>query len=120
MALPKVPPNRGPTIGMYPDEGGVFDPRSEVLPTLKKGVALGRAPQGRRPLDAVARHTRLGGRDRDRAQAVDDRARRAAAVDEPVGSTVTEAPRIVEPVKPPHEVLGLAADWPPGEPFAGD
>jgi hypothetical protein len=36
MALPKVPPDSGPTIGMYPDESGVFDPRSEVLPTLKK------------------------------------------------------------------------------------
>jgi hypothetical protein len=29
-------PGLEPTIGMYPDEGGVFDPRSEVLPTLKK------------------------------------------------------------------------------------
>ena len=36
MALPKVPPERGPTIGMYPTEGGVFDSRSEILPTLKK------------------------------------------------------------------------------------
>lgn len=36
MVLPKMPPDRGPTIGMYPSEGGVFDPRSEVLPTLKK------------------------------------------------------------------------------------
>ncbi len=36
LALPRVPPEQGPTIGMYPDEGGVFDPRSEVLPTLKK------------------------------------------------------------------------------------
>jgi hypothetical protein len=36
MVLPKVPSDRGPTIGMYPTEGGVFDPRSDVLPTLKK------------------------------------------------------------------------------------
>jgi hypothetical protein len=36
MVLPKVPPDRGPTIGMYPSEGGAFDPRSEVLSTLKK------------------------------------------------------------------------------------
>jgi hypothetical protein len=53
MVLPKVPPDRGPTIGMYPIEGGAFDPRSELLPTLKKKVPLRttRPPlRDRRPL----------------------------------------------------------------------
>jgi hypothetical protein len=178
MVLPKVPPDRGPTIGMYPSEGGVFDVRSEVLPTLKKKASRYGQPDrpyviavlcdnvvgndgdieaalfGRTTINfarageqtfywgAQRKHDGLWTPDRGtRVSAVlsatefkphtlagvvprlwtNPWARRPLAVDLPwaahASPTETEAPLITDPVKPPHEVLGLAADWPPGEPF---
>jgi hypothetical protein len=34
-------------------------------------------------------------------------------------TTETDTPYIEEPARPPYDLLSLAADWPPGEPFAG-
>jgi hypothetical protein len=181
MALPKVPPDRGPTIGMYPEEGGVFDPRSEVLPTLKKKASrYGRpdlpyvvavlcdnivANDGDIEAALYGRMTvnfaRAGGqtfywgahRKGDglwtpergtRISAVlsatelkpwtiprvvprlwtNPWAARPLSVDLPwaaqASPTEAEAPAVAAPVQPPHEVLGLQSDWPPGEPFAGE
>jgi hypothetical protein len=181
MALPKVPPDRGPTIGMYPSEGGVFDPRSEVLPTLKKKAS--RYGQPDRPYVIAVLCDNVVANDGDIEAALFGRmtvnlaraggetyywgahrksdglwtpergtrvsavltatefkpwtiarvvprlwtnpwAARPLAVELPwaaqASPTQTEAPLIVDPAEPPHEVLGLSADWPPGEPFADE
>jgi hypothetical protein len=179
VALPKVPPNRGPTIGMYPTEGGVFDPRSEVLPTLKKkawrygqldrpyviAVLCDNVVANDGDIEAAlygrmsVNFARVGGetfywgakrkadglwtpRRGTRVSAIvtaselkpwtvprvvprlwtNPWAARPLADDLPwaaqASPTETEAPEIAEPIKPPHELLGLDPDWPPGAPFA--
>jgi hypothetical protein len=179
MALPKVPLDRGPTIGMYPDEGGVFDPRSEVLPTLKKKASryghldrpyviavlcdnvvandgdVEAALFGRMTVNFARAGQQIfywGAHRKSDGLWTAERGTRVSAVlaatefkpwtiarvvprlwtnpwaARPLTVTMqwaaraspteTESPLIVEPIRPPREVLGLAADWPPGEAFA--
>lgn len=178
MVLPKVPPERGPTIGMYPSEGGVFDVRSEVLPTLKKKASRYGYPD--RPYVIAVLCDNVVGDDGDIEAALfgrmtvnfvraggqtfcwgahrksdglwtPERGTRVSAVlaasefkphmvarvvprlwtnpwaVRPLAAelpwaaqaspTETGAPLIADPTKPPHQVLGLDPDWPPGEPF---